>query len=59
MEKNFENFQEFYNSVKFRFSVIFFSELWIDDDELKQNFQLQGYDFVHQIRKNCKRGGIA
>ena len=48
MKKNFEIFQEFYNSLKFKFSIIFFSETWTDDDDLNKNsnFQLKGYDFV-------------
>ena len=60
MTKNFESFQEFYNS-KFKFSVVCFSKTWTDDDDLNKhsNFHSQGSDFVHQIKKNHEGTGTA
>ena len=39
---------EFYNSLKFKFNIIYFSEILGGKNS---NFQLQWYDFVHQIKK--------
>ena len=52
MTKNFETFQEYYNSLNVNFSKICLSETWTNDNNLgKNSFQLEGYKPVHQIRK--------
>ena len=32
MNKNFESFKEFYSTIKFKFSIVCFSETWVDDN---------------------------
>ena len=53
MNKNFEPFKEFYSKIKFKFSIVCFSETWVDDISFSKNsnFQLSGYKVLHQIRK--------
>ena len=62
MTKNFEILKEFYNLlINFSFSITCLSETWANDSNPGKNFlfQLEGHNPVHQIRKNCKGGGIA
>ena len=61
MNKNFEAFREFYESLDINFSIICFSETWANDSNFDKNslFQIEGYNPTHQIRKNRKGGGIA
>ena len=61
MNKNFEAFREFYESLDINFSIICFSETWANDSNFDENslFQIEGYNPIHQIRKNRKGGGIA
>ena len=61
MNKNFEAFREFYESLDINFSIICFSETWANDSNFDKNslFQIEGYNPIHQIRKNRKGGGIA
>ena len=60
INKNFETFKQFYSSLNFTFSIICFSETWVDDDSINKNslFQLQNYNVLHQIRNNRKGGGL-
>ena len=60
MTKNFETFKKFYNSLNFSFSITCLSETLANDNNPGKNslFQLEGYNPVHQIRKNCKGDGI-
>ena len=60
MNKNFEYFKEFYSRIKFKFSIVCFSETWVDDISLSKNshFQLSRYKVLHQTRKNRKGGGV-
>ena len=60
MNKNFESFKEFCSKIKFKFSIVCFSETWVDDIPFSKNsnFQLSGYKVLHQTRKNCKGGGV-
>ena len=61
MNKNFEAFREFYESLDINFSIICFSETWANDSNFDKNssFQIEGYNPIHQIRKNRKGSGIA
>ena len=60
MTKNFESFKEFYNSLNIGLSTICLSVTWVNYKTPEKNlFQLEGYNPVHQIRKNRKGGGIA
>ena len=57
MTKNFETFQEFYNSLNVNFSIIYLSETWTNDKNLRKNslFQPQGYNrdsILHKSRKD-------
>ena len=60
MNKNFEDFQDFYKSLNTKFSIICLTETWANDSDINQNslFQLEGYIPVHQIRKSRKGGGM-
>ena len=60
MNKNFESFKEFYSKINFKFSIVCFSETWVDDISFSKNsnFQLSGYQVIHQTRKNRKGGGV-
>ena len=60
MNKNFESFKEFYSTINFKFSIVCFSETWVDDILFNKNpnFQLSGYEALHQARKNCKGGEV-
>ena len=60
MNKNFESFKEFYSTINFKFSIVCFSETWVDDISFSKNsnFQLSGYQVLHQTRKNRKGGGV-
>ena len=62
MNKNHESFKEFYSTIKFKYSIVCFSETWVDDISFSKNsnFQLSGYKvldrkggrvcvFVHEI----------
>ena len=57
MNKNFESFKEFYWNINFKFSIVCFSETWVDDISFSKNsnFQLSGYHALHQ---KCKGGGV-
>ena len=60
MTKNFETSKKFYNSLNFSFSITCLSETLANDNNPGKNslFQLEGYNPVHQIRKNCNGDGI-
>ena len=60
MNKNFEPFKEFYLKINFKFSIFCFPETWVDDISFRKNsnFQLSGYQGLHQARKNRKGGGV-
>ena len=60
MNKNFESFKEFCSKINFKFSIVCFSETWVDDIPFSKNsnFQLSDYQVLHQTRKNCKGGGV-
>ena len=60
MNKNFESFKEFYWKINFKFTIVCFSETWVDDISFSKNsnFQLSSYQVLHQTRKNQKGGGV-
>ena len=60
INKNFESFKEFYSKIKFKFSIVCFSETWVDDISFSKNlnFQLSGYRALHETRKNRMAGGV-
>ena len=37
MNKNFEPFKEFYSKINFKFSIVCFSETWVDDISFNKN----------------------
>ena len=37
MSKNFESFKEFYSTINFKFSIVCFSETWVDDISFNKN----------------------
>ena len=59
MNKNFESFKEFCSKIKFKFSIVCFSETWVYDISFSKNsnFQLSGYKVLHQTRKIRKGEG--
>ena len=60
MNKDFKSFKEFYSKFNFKFSIVCFSETWVDEISFSKNSncQLSGYQVLHQIRKNRKGGGV-
>ena len=60
MNKNFESFKEFYSTINLKFSIVCFSETWVDNISFSKNsnFQLPGYQVIHETRKNRKGGGV-
>ena len=60
INKNFEDFQDFYKSLNTKFSTICLTETWANDSDINHNslFQLEGYIPVHQIRKSRQGEGI-
>mgnify|MGYP001795064481 FL=1 len=61
IKKNFENFKLFLSSFSFDFSIICFSETWLDDSFLESQslYELPNYKSVHQVRNNGKGGGVS
>ena len=61
MNKNFENFKDFYASLNFNFSIVCFTETWAEDNSISKNsnFQLENYSVIHQSRENRKGGGLS
>ena len=53
LNKNFESFEELYKSINFKFSIIYFSERWSNDENLSKNalFQVEDYNLLHENRK--------
>ena len=58
IKKNFENFKMFLNSINFTFSIICFSETWLDETNSTENslYELPNYMSKHQVRSD-RRGG--
>ena len=60
INKNFGNFKRFLSNLIFGFSIICFSEAWLDDSNVdNSNYELPNYVSVHQIRNHYKGGGVS
>ena len=60
INKNFENFKMFLSKLNFSFSIICFSETWLNDSNVDDsNYELLNYVSVHQIKTQCIRGGVS
>ena len=61
IKKNFENFKLFVSSSSFDFSIICFSETWLDESSLTSQslYELPHYKSIHQIRNYGKGGGVS
>ena len=61
IKKNFENFKLFLSSLSFDFSIICFSETWLDESSLTSQslYELPHYKSIHQIRNYGKGGGFS
>ena len=50
INKNFKNFKNFLTGLKYNFSIICFSETWLNDlDSWNQEYELPNYISIHQI----------
>ena len=60
INKNFENFKMFLSNLNFSFSVICFSETWLNDSNVdNSNYELLNYVSLHQIRNHYKGGRVS
>ena len=60
IKKNFENFKMFLSDQNFSFSIICFSEKWLNNSNVdNSNYELPNCVSVHQIRNHYKRGGVS
>ena len=60
INKNFDKFKMFLSDQNFSFSIIHFSETWLNDSSVgSSNYELPNYVNVHQIRNLYKGGGVA
>ena len=58
IKKNFQNFKLFLSSLQFSFSVIRFSETWLDDLD-NSTYELPYYISKHQARSDRRGGGVS
>ena len=55
IKKIFETFKNFLSTLNYNFSIICFSETWLDETNNENlNYELPVYDSIHQIRNNRK-----
>ena len=61
MKKDFESFKLFLSNLNFDFSIICFSETWLDNSfSLSQSlYELPKYKCIHQVRSYGKGGGVS
>ena len=62
IKKFFGNFKLFLSSLNFNFSVICFSETWLDGETLSTSrslYELPNYKSIHQVRNYSKGGGVS
>ena len=48
--------------MNFNFSVLYFSETWLDEETLSTSqslYELPNYKSIHQVRNHCKGGGVS
>ena len=58
IKNNFDNFELFFSTLGFSWSVISFSETWLDEVG-NSLFELPNYISKHQVRDDRKRGGVS
>ena len=58
IKKNFDNFKLFFSSLVFSFSVICFSETWLDEVG-NSLYELPNYISKHQVRDDRKGGEVS
>ena len=59
INKKFENIKMFLLNLNFSFSIICFSETWLNNSDVdNSNYELLNYVSVHQIRNHHKEGGV-
>ena len=59
INKNFDSFELFLSSLNYCFSVICFSETWLNDRNVdNSNYKLPNYSSIHQIRTHSRGGGV-
>ena len=60
INKNFESFKIFLSNLNFSFSIICFSETWLNNSNVdNSNYELPNYVSVHQIKNHYKGGGVS
>ena len=61
LRKNSEDFKGLYKTLNLKFSTVWFSETWADDNKPENDslIQLIGYNVLHQIRKNRRAERIS
>ena len=59
IKKKFENFKLFFSTLGYSFSVICFSETWLNDTDSNSLYELPNYISKHQIRDDRKGGGVS
>ena len=58
IKKNFDNFNLFFSILGFSFSVICFSETWLNEVN-NSLYELPNYISKHQVRDDRKGGGVS
>ena len=60
IKKSFETLKKISSTVNYNFSIICFSETWLDETTSENlNYELPVYYSIHQIRNNLKGGGVS
>ena len=60
IKKSFETFKKISSTLNYNFSIICFSETWLDEtNNENSNYELPSYYSIHQIRNNRKGGGAS
>ena len=60
INKKFENIKIILLNLNFSFSIICFSETWLNNSDVDDsNYELPNYVSVHQIRNHHKGGGVS
>ena len=55
ISKNFDNFKLFLSSLNCKFSIICFSETWLNDQNVdNSNYELPNYSSIHQVRPHSR-----
>ena len=59
-KKNFESFKELLVNLNTTFSIICFSETWLNTTDIGSSlYELPQYKSIHQIRNHSKGGGVS